>query len=187
MLIESSNTTITNFYFDDTMDLLIFLYRTEALQNWEVPIARLSASSVVASAQTSGLTMDLKTKRYDRKGNINYLTFVNIKSLIGNFMRNNIYMSVDTELKFKYPDDKRHIWDVYDIYSAFWLNCYSNTIANLAYMNISYLENAKELSVDPVNSWAVYIHSLYDNYIIWKRDNYDVWTQNHDTYDLFTK
>lgn len=168
---ESSNTAITNFYFDDTNDLLRFLYKTEALQNWEVPVARLAASSISASAQSSGLVMDLTTKRYDSKGNVNYLTFINIKPLIENFMKTNEYMIVDVELKLKYPDNKRHIMDVYDIYSAFWLNCYSNTVSNLAYINISYLENAKELTVEPITSWAVYIHSLVDNYNIWKNTN----------------
>ena len=159
----SSNTMITTFPFEDTNDLLQFLYTTSEIRNWEVQIAKISAQG--------GITMDLSTKKYNSKGQIIYSTFNNIKGLIKNFVDNNSYMLIDIDLKLKYPDTQRHIMDVNDIYSAFWLNCYSNSLANLAYASISFLENTKELAEEPITSWAVYIHSLIDNYNINKSNN----------------
>lgn len=152
---------ITTFPFDSTQDLFNFLCYHSVFGSWEVPIARISA--------VGGMTMDLTTKTTNYRGITSYLTFNSIKSLIQNFMANNSYMQINLELKLKYPDVQRHIMDIYDMYSAFWLNCYSSPTNATFYAAISYLENTKELTVDPVTSWAVYVHSLYDDYQIFKQ------------------
>ena len=160
-MITSSATMITTFQFDDTNDLFDFLCYHSLIGNWEVTLARVSANE--------GMTMDLQTKKTDYKGAVTYLTFNSIKSLIKNFMENNSYMPIVLEIKLKYPDVQRHIMDIHDMYDSFWLNCYSNPASSVSYANISYLENTKELTVDPVTNWAVYVHSLYDDYQISKQ------------------
>lgn len=160
-IVTSSGTMITTFHFENTQDLYQFLCYHSVFGNWEAQIARLSAAG--------GMTMDLTTKKINYRGSTTYLTFNNLKSLITNFFNNNSYMSISLDIKLKYPDVQRHIMDIYDMYSAFWLNCYSNPSNSTAYAAISFLENTKELTVDPIASWATYIHSLYDDYQIYKQ------------------
>ena len=155
--ITTSLTRMTTFPFDDTYDLINFLYSNSAIGTWEVEIARLSA--------IDGMTLELNTTVRNYQGQVKYLPLNNIKSLINNFLDNNEYMQINVEFKLKYPDAQRHIMDITDAYSAFWLNCYSDSTSNTAYAMISYLETARELPVEPITSWAVYIHSLYNNYI----------------------
>lgn len=162
-IVTSSNTMITTFPFDDTNDLLNFLYFTSEIRNWEVEIAKISAQN--------GISMDLTTKKFNNKGRVTYSTFNNIKTIIKNFVDNNSYMAIDLDLRLRYPDNQRHIMDVNDSYSVFWLNCYSNTVTSTTYAAISFLENTKELTVEPITSWAVYIHSLVDNYNVNKSNN----------------
>ena len=157
MAITSSLTMTTTFEFDDTVDLIKFLFFHSDIGNWQVQVARLVA--------VDGITMDLTTKKIDYKGQVTYLSFNSIKNMIEQFLENNSYMNVNVEIKLIYPDAQRHIMDLYDMYSYFWLNCYSNSSSGTAYANISFLENSKELTVEPITSWAVYVHSLYNEYI----------------------
>ena len=159
--VTTSLTRVTTFPFDDTQDLVNFLYSNSTIGTWEVQIARLAA--------INGMTLDLTTAVKNYQGQTKYLPFNNIKSVINNFLENNTYMQVNIEIKLKYPDNLRHIMDLTDAYSAFWLNCYSDSVNETAFAAISFLENARELPVDPVTAWAVYIHSLYNNYINSKR------------------
>lgn len=155
--ITTSLTRVTTFPFDDTQDLINFLYSNSAIGNWEVQIARLSA--------VNGMVVELNTIVNNYQGQPTYLPFNNIKSLINNFLENNSYMMVNIEIKLKYPDAQRHIMDLNDAYSAFWLNCFSDSVNQTAFAAISYLENNRALPVEPITSWAVYVHSLYNNYI----------------------
>lgn len=157
----TSLTQVTTFKFDDTQDLINFLYSNTAIGTWEVQIARLSA--------INGMAVDLNTAVNNYQGLTTYLPLNNIKSLINNFLENNSYMSINVEIKLKYPDAQRHIMDLTDAYSAFWLNCFSDSTSNTALATISYLENNRELPVEPITSWAVYVHSLYNNFINSKR------------------
>lgn len=157
----TSLTRMTTFPFDDTQDLINFLYSNSSIGNWEVYIARLSV--------VNGMSIDLSTAVSNYQGQTTYLSLNNIKSLINNFLDNNSYMNINVEIKLKYPDTQRHIMDLTDAYAAFWLNCFSDSVNQSTFATISYLENARELPVDPVTSWAVYVHSLYNNYINSKR------------------
>ena len=156
-MFTSSLTMVTTFPFDDTNDLMNFLFYHSIIGTWETQIARLSA--------VHGMSMDLTTKKTNYKGETTYLQFNNIKSIIKNFMENNSYMNINVEIKLRYPDIQRHIMDINDNYQFFWLNCYSDPVNITHYAAISYLENNKELAVDPLTSWAVYVHSLYNDYI----------------------
>ena len=156
MAVTTSLTMITTFPFNDTRELIDFLNYHSTIGTWEITKARLTT--------VNGMSMDMDTKKILNSGQLTYLTFNNIKSIIYNFLETNSYTDVNLELKFKYPDNQRHIMDPSDAYEAFWLNCYSNPSNALTYMAISYLERERELPVDPVTSWAVYIHSLYNDF-----------------------
>ena len=155
--ITSTLTMITTFPFENTNDLLGFLNYHSIIGTWEVQLTRLTA--------IGGMTMDLATKKTNYQGQTTYLQYNNVKKMIAAFVENNSYMDINLELKLRYPDNARHIMDINDMYQAFWLNCYSDSTTNNSYVAISYLENTKELTVDPITSWDVYIHSLYNDYI----------------------
>lgn len=147
---------ITTFDFEDTQDLIDFLYFHSTIGTWQAQIVRLNA--------INGMTMDITTKIKTAKGLESFLEFENVKPLLTNFLSNNTYMKVNVEIKLQYPDAARHIMDPTDAYSAFWLNCFSDSVTEHAFASISYLETLKELPVEPITSWAVLIHSLYNDY-----------------------
>lgn len=150
------STIITTFPFESLYDIMGFLYSNSTIGTWQAQIARLMA--------VKGMTMDLTTKVYDANGQVNFLTLDNIKPLIVNFLENNTYMQVNMELKLLYPNGARHVMDPTDAYESFWLNIYSQATTNTHFASISYLETTKELSVAPIVSWTVHVHSLYNEY-----------------------
>lgn len=147
---------ITTFTFDDTDDLMNFLYYDETVGLWNVQIIRLVA--------VGGMVMDLTTKTKDAKGNVTYFTLDTIKPMITNFLDTNTYLPVNAEVKLQYPDAARHVMDPTDAYLYFWLNCFSDMTASKAFASISYLESTKDLPVEPITSWAVHVKSLYNAY-----------------------
>lgn len=147
---------ITTFPFEDTQDLIDFLYFNSTIGTWQAQLVRLTA--------INGMTMDISTKVRNAKGLITYLQFENVKPLLTNFLNNNQYMKINVEIKLQYPDAARHIMDPTDAYTAFWLNCFSDSISNNTFASISYLETTKELPTEPITSWTVHIHSLYNDY-----------------------
>lgn len=153
---DTSVTMMTTFTFSDSRDLINFLYYHSVIGTWEVELARLVSKT--------GVNMDLTTQKRDSNNILKYSTLNNIKILIDNFLINNSYSNTNIELKLRYPDSQRHIMDINDYYSVFWLNCFCNPSNNIYYISISFLENQKELSIDPIKSWAIYIHSLYNDY-----------------------
>lgn len=161
-MVTTSSTMITTFPFDSTEDVFNFLCYHSIFGSWEVYVARITA--------VNGMTMDLTTKTVNYNNQVSYLTFNSIKPLIKNFLDTNSYMKINLDIRLKYPDVQRHIMDVFDTYEAFWLNCYSNPLNSTFYASISFLEKAKDLSIDPITSWSVYIHSLYDDYQIFKQN-----------------
>ena len=132
---------MTTFTFTDSKDLIDFLYYHSLIGTWEVELARL--------VSRTGVNMDLTTKKRDSNNILKYLTFNSIKILIDNFLKSNSYSNTNIELKLRYPDAQRHIMDINDCYSVFWLNCFCNPSNSIFYISISFLENQKELSIDP--------------------------------------
>lgn len=172
ILINNSLTMITNFAFDDTEDLMNFLYYHSLIGTWEVLFARLIAldittitkNGVEQTVVTDGMTMNLATQKKNVQGKTVYLTLNDIKILINNFFNNNIDMQVNVELKLKYPYIQKHVMDINDYYDSFILNCYSNPANKIHYAAVSFIENTSDLPAEPITNWAIYIKSLYNDY-----------------------
>ena len=147
---------ITTFPFEDTNDLIGFLNFSSEIGLWQTQIVRLNA--------IGGMSLDISTKLKSSETE-KYITYDGVKPIIKNFLNTNQYLLVNAEIKLKYPDNLRHIMDINDVYSAFWLNCFSDsTRSGNSFASISYLETTKELVEEPITSWSVHVNSLYNDY-----------------------
>ena len=140
--------------FENIFDLCNFLNYTNDMRTFECPIVKIYTSY--------GMKMDINTKIYDPLGLHEYMTLEQLLLMIINFVQTNAAQAITFELKIKCPNAQRKSFDPNDYYSAFYLNCYSNTNTTIA--KTSYQETSTELVEAPVIAWMTLIQGFYNAY-----------------------
>lgn len=143
---------VTNISFDNIDKLLNFLLNTSEFNDWETVIFRLSA--------TNGMELNMNTKISDPSGTKRYIEIKKLKTLLNQFYEQNSYINVNLEIKLKFPDSLQKAMDPTSSYSKFYVDFYSDDITS--FVHITFVENSKVLSVDPIQNWVTYIMNLYN-------------------------
>jgi len=144
--------TITNFNFDNIRDLIDFLVNTKEFNDWETIILRMSA--------TNGMEMNINTKINDTSGIRVHTQLKKLKNMLNSFYTQNSYLSMNIEVKLKFPNTLRRIIDPNNNYEAFHIDFYSDQITS--FFTLSFVETGKTLEDGPVKSWVTYITNLYN-------------------------
>ena len=145
-------TVITNFNFESLDDLMDFLLNTKDFNDWEAIICRLSA--------TNGMEININTKISDTSGIRSYTQLKKLKNMINTFYMQNSYLSINLEIKLKFPNVLRKTIDSQNNYDAFYIDFYSDQLTS--FFTLSFVENSKKLEDQPVKSWITFITNLYN-------------------------
>jgi len=148
-------TDITNFNFENIEQLLDFLLNTKEFNDWETIIFRISA--------TNGMEMNINTKINDTSGIRSYTQLKKIKNMLNTFYMQNSYLSINLEVKLKFPHTLQRTIDPYSNYEAFYIDFYSDQITT--FFTLSFVEKTKKFEEDPVKSWVTYITNLYTTWL----------------------
>lgn len=143
---------ITNFNFDNLEDLIGFLANTKEFNDWETVIFRMSS--------TNGMEMNINTKINDTSGIRSYTQLKKLKNMLNGFYNQNSYLSMNVEVKLKFPNTLRKTIDPNDSYEAFYIDFYSDQITS--FFTLSFVENGKILEDAPVKNWVTFITNLYN-------------------------
>jgi hypothetical protein len=143
---------ITNFNFESLDDLMDFLLNTKDFNDWEAIICRLSA--------TNGMEININTKISDTSGMRSYTQLKKLKNMINTFYMQNSYLSINLEIKLKFPNVLRKTIDSQNNYDAFYIDFYSDQLTS--FFTLSFVENSKKLEDQPVKSWITFITNLYN-------------------------
>lgn len=143
-----------NINFSNLDNLMDFLTNTKEFNSWETVICRISASN--------GVELNINTHINDTYGVRQYTEFKKLKLMISNFYSQNEYLSVNMEVKLKFPDSLKKSLDPNDVYEAFYIDFFSDAISN--FIAITFVEKAKTLDDLPVKSWIIYITNLYNTW-----------------------
>jgi hypothetical protein len=144
--------TITNFNFNNLKDLIDFLTNTKEFNDWETVIFRMSA--------TNGMEMNINTQINDTSGIRSYTQLKKLKNMLNSFYTQNSYLSINFEVKLKFPNTLRKTIDPNNNYEAFYIDFYSDQI--LSFFTLSFVENGKILEDAPVKSWVTFITNIYN-------------------------
>lgn len=144
--------TITNFNFNNLKDLIDFLINTKEFNDWETVIFRMSA--------TNGMEMNINTQINDTSGIRSYTQLKKLKNMLNSFYTQNSYLSINFEVKLKFPNTLRKTIDPNNNYEAFYIDFYSDQI--LSFFTLSFVENGKILEDAPVKSWVTFITNIYN-------------------------
>ena len=131
-----------------------FLNFTRDIRTFECPILKIYTSY--------GMKLDINTKIHDPLGLHDYMTLEQLLLMITNFIQTNAAQEITFELKIKCPNSQRKIFDPNDYYSAFYLNCFSNSNASIA--KTSYLESSTNLVEAPLIAWMTLVQGFYNAY-----------------------
>ena len=122
---------ITNFNFESLDDLMDFLLNTKDFNDWEAIICRLSA--------TNGMEININTKISDTSGMRSYTQLKKLKNMINTFYMQNSYLSINLEIKLKFPNVLRKTIDSQNNYDAFYIDFYSDQLTS--FFTLSFVEN----------------------------------------------
>lgn len=146
---------ITNFNFDNLEDLINFLVNTKEFNDWETVIFRMSS--------TNGMEMNINTQINDTSGIRSHTQLKKLKNMLNGFYNQNSYLSMNVEVKLKFPNTLRKTIDPNNNYEAFYIDFYSDQITS--FFTLSFVENGKILEDTPVKSWVTFITNLYNAWL----------------------
>ncbi|MFW6007875.1 MAG: hypothetical protein ACOCP8_01310 [archaeon] len=136
---------------------------------WEIVIFRVSGSD--------GTSFFRDTRISDTSGGLysNNLEYSKLKDEKGfiEYCYNdylNKQVSMNLEIKLKFPESLRKVIDPNDRFKAFYVDFYAQD-GEQSFLLTSFLENNKKLEVKPIKNWMGYIANLYEKYANWVLDN----------------
>ena len=145
-------------YFDNIDNLITFLNDTKEFNEWEAIIFRISA--------VNGMELNINTQINDTLGIREFIEFKKLKPMLSNFLLQNSFLSINIEIKLRFPKILKQSIDPSNNYQAFYIDFFSDQISST--MAISFMENVKEINDKPAKAWITYITNLYDTWIIQK-------------------
>jgi hypothetical protein len=83
--------------------------------------------------------------------------------MLNGFYNQNSYLSMNVEVKLKFPNTLRKTIDPNDSYEAFYIDFYSDQITS--FFTLSFVENGKILEDAPVKNWVTFITNLYNMWL----------------------
>jgi len=89
-----------------------------------------------------------------------YTQLKKLKNMINTFYMQNSYLSINLEIKLKFPNVLRKTIDSQNNYDAFYIDFYSDQLTS--FFTLSFVENSKKLEDQPVKSWITFITNLYN-------------------------
>lgn len=140
--------------FVDTIELIDFLNDTKDFNEWETITFRLSTAHGIELNVNTHVSDPLKSRRF--------IEFKKLKLMLENFIKENAHLSVNLEIKLKFPDELKNNLDQLNDYEYLYLTFYSDQISSFAIT--SFLENSAQLNSAPIRGWSIYIMNLYTSW-----------------------